>query len=205
MHQETRSPRLRAIEADWRRAADRVDALDRAAYAAVTTTQSPRLDRQIARLSDWADYSGLWLVIATGLVLLGGRSGRRAAVRGILSIGVTSTITNGMLKCIFRRRRPQRRASSKGRFVRMPKSASFPSGHTASAFAFASAAVGYAPFFTYPIFALATAVGYSRVHTGVHYPGDVLGGAVLGTVTGITVRAALVKWQCHANGRPASR
>ena len=204
MHHETRSTRLRAIETDWRRVAGRVDVLDREAYAAMTTTHSPRLDRQMARLSDWADYSGLWLVIATGLALLGGRSGRTAAVRGLLSIGVTSTITNGMLKCIFRRRRPQRRASSKGRFVRMPKSASFPSGHTASAFAFASAVAGYAPFFTYPIFALATAVGYSRVHTGVHYPGDVLGGAVLGTVTGITVRA-LVKWQCHANGRPASR
>jgi membrane-associated phospholipid phosphatase len=200
VHQEARSPRLRASEADWRRVAGRVDALDRAAYAAVTTTQTPRLDRQIARLSEWADCSGLWLVIATGLVLLGGRSGRRAAVRGLLSIGVTSTITNGMLKCIFRRRRPQRLASSRGRFVRMPKSDSFPSGHTASAFAFASAVAGYSPIFTYPIFALATAVGYSRVHTGMHYPGDVLGGALLGTVTGITVRAAFGKWQCQASG-----
>lgn len=63
----------------------------------------------------------------------------------------------------------------------MPHSASFPSGHTASAVAFAAAVGPTLPVCAVPLGVLACAVGYSRVHTGVHYPGDVVAGAVLGT------------------------
>ena len=72
----------------------------------------------------------------------------------------------------------------------MPASRSLPSGHSASAFAFATA-VGYVmPRGAAPFRLLAAVVGYSRVHTGVHYPGDVLAGALLGTtVAQATVRA----------------
>jgi undecaprenyl-diphosphatase len=67
------------------------------------------------------------------------------------------------------------------RWVRMPTSQSMPSGHSASAFAFATA-VGYAlPTLSVPLHAAATAVAYSRVHTGVHYPGDAVAGSVIGT------------------------
>ena len=62
----------------------------------------------------------------------------------------------------------------------MPTSGSFPSGHTASAFAFATAVTADLPQLALPLFGLATVVGYSRVHNGVHYPGDVMAGAVLG-------------------------
>lgn len=64
--------------------------------------------------------------------------------------------------------------------MRMPDSASFPSGHTASAVAFATAVGVVLPPAAVPLQVLAMAVGYSRVHTGVHYPGDVAAGAVLG-------------------------
>ena len=71
----------------------------------------------------------------------------------------------------------------------MPASHSFPSGHTAAAVAFAAAAGRELPAARLPLGALAAAVGYSRVHTGVHYPGDVLAGVAVGVaVAAVTSR-----------------
>ena len=44
-----------------------------------------------------------------------------------------------------------------------------------------------------PLYGMATAVGYSRVHNGVHYPGDVVGGAVLGLAVGTGIREATLR------------
>jgi undecaprenyl-diphosphatase len=71
----------------------------------------------------------------------------------------------------------------------MPHSASFPSGHTASAVAFALVVGEVLPPAAVPLGALAAIVGYSRVHTGVHYPGDVAGGVVLGAASAAVVLA----------------
>jgi undecaprenyl-diphosphatase len=62
----------------------------------------------------------------------------------------------------------------------MPRSPSFPSGHAASAVAFASGAGRVSRAASLPLHALAALVGYSRVHTGVHYPSDVMVGALTG-------------------------
>ena len=69
------------------------------------------------------------------------------------------------------------------RHVRMPSSRSFPSGHSAAAFAFATGIGHVSPAAAVPLRALAALVAYSRVHTGVHYPADVLAGALMGTAT----------------------
>ena len=66
----------------------------------------------------------------------------------------------------------------------MPASTSFPSGHSASGFAFASAVAGTLPIAAVPLRGLAAAVAYSRVHTGVHYPGDVVVGSLIGVTIG---------------------
>ena len=71
----------------------------------------------------------------------------------------------------------------------MPGSTSFPSGHAASAFAFAYAVGRHLPALAVPIRLLAAAVAYSRVHTGVHYPGDVVIGSVTGAGTAAMVAA----------------
>ncbi len=63
----------------------------------------------------------------------------------------------------------------------MPSSSAFPSGHSAAAFAFANGVGHVLPAAGFPLRALAALVAYSRVHTGVHYPGDVLAGALLGS------------------------
>ena len=66
----------------------------------------------------------------------------------------------------------------------MPRSRSFPSGHSAAAFAFATGVGDVLPGAAIPLRALATAVAYSRVHTGAHYPADVIAGALSGVALG---------------------
>jgi undecaprenyl-diphosphatase len=73
----------------------------------------------------------------------------------------------------------------------MPRSLSFPSGHAASAFAFATAVGSVIPPLSVPLHLAAVAVAYSRVHSGVHYPGDTIAGALIGTTAAHVVRRAL--------------
>jgi undecaprenyl-diphosphatase len=176
----------------WARALRELGAVDRAVYQAVADTPTPELDRPIRRLSNAANYSRLWLGIAAGVGVLGGQRGRRAALEGALAIGATSAAVNLGIKPIARRRRPDRASPAEhdARFVSMPKSTSFPSGHAASAFAFAYAVGRHLPGLAVPIRLLAGTVAYSRVHTGGHYPGDVAIGSIVGAGTAAMVAAA---------------
>jgi undecaprenyl-diphosphatase len=165
-----------------------VHTVDHAVYRAVAGTPSPRLDAALARLSNAANQSRMWLAIAAGLVVLGSARERRAATVGVVAIGVTSVVTNLVVKQVFGRNRPERTIRDTVAHVRMPATASFPSGHSASAFAFASAVGGELPRLALPLRALAAGVAYSRVHTGVHYPSDVVVGSLLGATAGTLVR-----------------
>ena len=166
-------------------------ALDQAIYSAVASTPTPSLDEPLRRLSGAANNSRLWLAIAAGLAVGGGRSGRRAAVQGTLAIGATSALVNLVVKSLWSRQRPYRAAARVPgqRNVPMPASTSFPSGHAASGFAFASAIGRDQPWLGLALRFLAAAVAYSRVHTGVHYPGDAVAGSLIGASTGQAVAA----------------
>lgn len=179
-------------------------AVDRAVYEAVARTPTGNLDVPVRRLSGAADKSRLWLGIAAVVALTGGRRGRRAALEGVVAIGVTSATVNLGVKPVARRRRPERArpALFEDRHVPMPRSASFPSGHAASAFAFAYAVGRHLPVLAVPIRLLAAAVAYSRVHTGVHYPGDVVIGSVAGAGTAAMVAAVADRTaRARATGR----
>ena len=175
------------------RVIDELKAVDLAVYRAVESTPTSTLDVPLRRLSRFANHSKLWLLIAAALFVFGGRSGRRAAVTGAAAVGLNSFIVNVPLKYVGRRERPERGSGEAvaDRHVRMPDSASFPSGHSASGFAFAQAVAATRPELGLPLRTLAAVVAYSRVHTGVHYPGDVLAGALVGMAIGEgTARAA---------------
>jgi undecaprenyl-diphosphatase len=170
-----------------------VNRLDLAVYAAIAATPTPTLDRAFRRLSKAADYSKLWLASAALLATTGGAAGRRAAVNGVVSVGLTSAVVNLVLKSLGGRRRPDRDTHQVpvARQVAMPRSTSFPSGHSASAFAFATGVASASPAAGIPLSALAALVAYSRVHTGVHYPLDAIAGSVSGVALAPLAVAAL--------------
>jgi undecaprenyl-diphosphatase len=79
--------------------------------------------------------------------------------------------------------------------VRTPTDLSFPSGHAATSFAAATLLARAVPRLAVPLYGLATAIAFSRVYVGVHYPLDIVGGALLGigiaTALRLLVRARL--------------
>src|SRR5260370_1397279 len=103
-------------------------ARDRAISSAVASTPTPSLDEPLRRLSNAANNSRLWLAIAAGLAVAGGRTGRRAAVRGTVAIGVTSALINLDVKSLWSPQRPDPAGARRPmqRNLPMPAPTSFP-------------------------------------------------------------------------------
>jgi undecaprenyl-diphosphatase len=158
--------------------AERLRRLDRRLMERSHDLHAPPLDRALVSLTTAANYWRLWLAIAALLAAFGGARGRRAALRGLLSVVIAGVTANGPAKLAARRRRPN--APSRPALIRVPRSTSFPSGHAAAAVAFAAGASAELPVLAPVLTPLALGVAYSRVHTGVHYPSDVAAGAAIG-------------------------
>ena len=161
-------------------------ALDREVFEAIADSPTPLLDTVMPPLTRAADHSKLWFLIAAALAASGKSSARRGAARGVASLAVTSLFTNQVAKRVRQRPRPTFDAVPLARRSRRrPTSNSLPSGHSASAAAFAvgvgleNAPLGLA------LALLAGLVGLSRVATGAHYPGDVVAGFGIGAAIAV--------------------
>jgi membrane-associated phospholipid phosphatase len=173
------------------RVAGRLTVLDQRLLDRLGAVDSGVLDHALPRLGRAANHGRLWLGVAGVLLLTGRRDARRAAVRGLVSLGVASGIANVVAKQAVRRVRPTVDLVPPVRWLRrVPVTTSFPSGHSASAAAFATGAALEMPVLAVPIGGLAAAVAVSRVVTGAHFPSDVVTGVLLGASVG----AATLKW-----------
>ncbi|ORM16552.1 bifunctional phosphatase PAP2/diacylglycerol kinase family protein [Prescottella equi] len=158
-------------------------------------------DGGLRTLSNAANHSVLWMGVAAGMGLAGGRA-RRAAVRGVLAVAGASALSNAVLKPVFPRRRPPAGTPefTVRRGLPAPRSSSFPSGHSASAAAFATAVALEYPAAGVALAPLAAAVAYSRVHTGVHWPSDIAVGAGVGAAVALATR----RWWAVRDEEPAT-
>jgi undecaprenyl-diphosphatase len=135
-------------------------------------------DRYVSVLSDLGEGLG-WVAGGAALAILGGAKGRRAGVATAVASLAATYIVQQRVKPMFRRVRPfvDREARVVG--IR-PADHSFPSGHTASSFAAATALAFFYPRAAPLAYTVAVGVGASRVHLGVHFPSDAAVGGVIG-------------------------
>jgi undecaprenyl-diphosphatase len=150
---------------------------------------TPASDRYVTTLSNLGEGLG-WVAASIALAWLGGARGRRAGLAtAIASLGTTYAVQR-LIKPVFRRRRPWVERDVLVVGIRTTD-ASFPSGHSASSFAAATALATFYPGVAPLVLLLATGVALSRVHLGHHFPSDVTVGALIGVATGTAVAAAL--------------
>jgi undecaprenyl-diphosphatase len=132
-----------------------------------------------------------WYLTMVMETFLDPRRGSRAMRNCILPLSVASTIVEYPIKAFFRRRRPFIDFVQAIVIGKKPGSWSFPSGHSAAAFAGASLLSRDFPRERPLFFLLAALVGFSRIYLGDHYPGDVLSG----TLSGITIAEIVLRAQ----------
>lgn len=183
---------------------DRLLALDCRLFDSVAARHWPGADRVLPRLSRSANHGVLWFATAAALAATRSPKARRAAARGVASLAVASATINTLGKRSVRRPRPLLHAVPLIRQLeRQPITTSFPSGHSASAAAFATGVALESRNLGAAVAPVAAAVALSRVYTGVHFPSDVLAGAALGAGAAYAVRGIVpTRDQLPPPGRP---
>jgi undecaprenyl-diphosphatase len=154
-------------------------------------------DRYVSVMSDLGEGLG-WVAGGVALAILGGSKGRRAGMATAVASLAATYVVQTRVKPLFRRVRPFVNREARVVGIRPPDH-SFPSGHTASSFAAATALAFFYPKAAPLAYTLATGVGVSRVHLGVHFPSDAAVGGVIGV--GIGTFSA---WLFKRRGRRAA-
>ncbi|MET4591923.1 phosphatase PAP2 family protein [Arthrobacter sp. 754] len=174
----------------WRKGPGLITRFDRHLVRRVSSLPSGGHDTFFRRLSASANHGKLWMGAAAVMAVFPGKP-RRAALHGLIAQAVASAVTNIGFKTLLPRTRPLPEHLPVFRFVHpQPTSSSMPSGHSASAVAFAVGAGIIQPALGAALAPMAAGVAYSRVHTGAHWPSDVLFGSAIGAGAALITR----KW-----------
>ena len=143
------------------------------------------LDPLLEGLTYAGSFGAIWLGLA--LVLAGSAWRRPWLLARVATTILLAESISGVVKDRIGRDRPPLHDPDPATLVPLPNTSSFPSGHATVAFGCATVLALSVPRFRRPLFALAALIAFSRIYVGVHYPFDVLAGAVLGVAIGLGV------------------
>ncbi len=145
----------------------------------------------------------LWILLLTK----GGRHGRIAALLLIPTITLSDQLSSSILKFLIERARPCHELANVHLLVGCGSGYSFPSSHAVNSFAGAIVLAYFVPRWTWAFFSFAVLVAFSRVYVGVHYPSDVIGGAIIGLLIGAAVIVSFrvfEEWWIRRSGSSAT-
>ncbi|GAB3267691.1 bifunctional phosphatase PAP2/diacylglycerol kinase family protein [Sinomonas notoginsengisoli] len=178
-----------------------VQRLDSAIVDQVARIPRGPWDPGFAWLTRAATHSKLWIGVAAALALKKGTS-RRAGAHGLIAVALASAGVNILAKRLLPRARPHPESLPIHRFLHpQPTSSSLPSGHSASAVAFATGVGLVSPALGALLAPVAAGVAYSRIHTGAHWPSDVMLGSAFGASAALVTRA----WWSRLETAPPAR
>lgn len=144
------------------------------------------LDIGMSFITTIGDVGAIWILI--GILLLFTRKFRTIGILTLSVLLLNAILGEGILKNLIARPRPFNILEGLDIIVRKPSSYSFPSGHTSSAFAAALMLGHYFKKYRWYIYIFAGLTAFSRIYLLVHYPSDVFGGILLGTVSYLIVK-----------------
>lgn len=174
--------------------ADFLYSIDLAVFYFINNTLSnPVFDKffpYITEVKHWyVAYIILWLI----LIIKGGKLGRIAALFAIIVITASDQFSSNFLKHAIERIRPCNAISGVNILVGCTGSYSFPSSHAVNNFAVAVFFMRLYPKLKWTLLIVASLMAFSRPYVGVHYPSDILGGAVIGSIIGYIFSIAVLK------------
>jgi undecaprenyl-diphosphatase len=170
---------------------DQLGAWDAAAAVWAQQLRWPPLTPFFVLVSTWWVKWPLFLAAGAAADAVRRSAWPRVTCAAAASVGLAALAVT-LLKDTADRLRPPLADAHVQALVAIPQSASFPSGHAATAFAAATALALLVPRLRVPALAVAALVAFSRVYLGVHYVLDVVAGATLGIAVGVSV-ALLVR------------
>lgn len=142
---------------------------------------APPLDVFFSYITDAAYYNQPLIIGAVVLLIFSRKKGVAVILLATISVILDEWAGSKLLKNLIARQRPCQVLDEFNMLIGCSKTFSFPSGHATNSFSIAIIMIRFYRWYAAPVLAFAALVAYSRVYVGVHYPSDVVAGALLGS------------------------
>lgn len=157
------------------------------------TISTPFLDKFFSLITNVNSWYIAYVILLLISMIKGGRKGRIVALGVLILIAITDQVSHQLIKEYFHRLRPCVTLKDAITPLGCTGSFSFPSNHAFNNFAAAVFVYKFFPKLKWALFITAILVSISRVYLGLHYPSDILGGAIFGIISGYLF-AILIQW-----------